>query len=417
MKIPNMLRSTALVLAGTLLAQVVSIISLPVLSRLYSPAEIGVFQVLTSAMATLLPLISLKYEFAILSERRDRHVALLIVFCIVFGLVASALVPITAMISRSLGWEVGPIWTGWLIVALLMGGGVFQTSWQVAVRDSRHLSMAAAKPLQSLVFNLTAILGGVFGTATATILVFGDILSRFSSSAVALRFSDLSGGNVLSKGRAGVLAKLLCKYRKYPTFSAPSGVVGAFASSLPVFWLAASYADDVAGQFSMVWRTVFMPLSMLILAVNQVVTGRLSAMAREGRHDIGAYVFRISVLVLGIGFLPILSLILWGRPTIIWLLGPEWVLAGDLLLAMIPLLLSLCVGGPIGMALVILLRPDLQLIWDIARLCLLVGLLAAVAALEYEPVHMVAAYSFGMLASSIGFLTLAIWASRRGNRI
>lgn len=243
MKIPGMIRSTALVLAGTLLAQVVSIISLPVLSRLYSPAEIGVFQVLTSAMATLLPLISLKYEFAILSERRDRHVALLIVFCIVFGLVASALVPITAMISRSLGWEVGPIWTGWLIVALLMGGGVFQTSWQVAVRDSRHLSMAAAKPLQSLVFNLTAILGGVFGTATATILVFGDILSRFSSSAVALRFSDLSGGNVLSKGRAGVLAKLLCKYRKYPTFSAPSGVVGAFASSLPVFWLAASYAD------------------------------------------------------------------------------------------------------------------------------------------------------------------------------
>lgn len=410
-------KSSVLIISGTVIAQILHMAALPIVSRLYSPTEFGLFNIVSAAMATILPLSTLKYEFAILRVKRQHQVGLLVAFCILFSLVVAALVPVGAGLLRNFHWDIAPIWSSWMLFAMLAGGGVFQTSWQVAVRESRHQSMAIAKPLQSIVFNIVAIVGALSGWPTVATLVVGDMVSRFSSSAVALRRTDISDDKTFRRWNAGALWLLLKRYVHYPVFSMPSGVIAAFAASLPIFWLAATFSEDVVGQYGMAWRTVFMPLSMISLALNQVVTGRLSQMVRDNDPNISSYLLRVSAGATAIMALPILFIFLWGNVALTFFLGREWLLAGQMVEAMVPLFLAIFVAGPIGMALAVIGRTDLQLGWDIGRLALLFGVFSAATYWEFLPLNAVLFYSFGMLTASLALLAIAYSVARKAYKL
>ncbi|WP_110283987.1 lipopolysaccharide biosynthesis protein [Halomonas sp. LBP4] len=408
-----MVKSTAIVLSGALLAQLIGFVSIPILSRVFTPAEMGIFQIASAAMATTLPLSTLKYEFAILRVKANWQVAALLYTCIVMTVCMAVIVPSVGHLWRSLGGPLDNIWTSWMLFAMLTGGGIFQAVWQVAVRESRYTRMALAKPLQALVFNLFSIVGGFSSAAGAVILVLGDMLSRIASSAVALRKCDIWPERITSHLNIRRLRLLLWRHRKYPFFSVPSGIIGAFAASLPVFWLGAMYSDEVVGQFGMAWRTVFMPATMITLAISQVVNGRLSIIVRQNSMHVGSYIMKVAFTVTAYATLPILSLLIWGESALMLLLGPEWDMAGKMLNAMVPLLFSVVLGGPIGMTLVVIGRPDLQLYWDLSRLFLLVAVFSVCVSVSINPVFFVLGYSMAMLMASVCFLALSVWASHK----
>jgi len=59
-------------MSGTLIAQVIMFISIPILTRLYTPTEFGLYSTFTAVITIIGSISSLKYDQAIMLPKRDK---------------------------------------------------------------------------------------------------------------------------------------------------------------------------------------------------------------------------------------------------------------------------------------------------------------------------------------------------------
>lgn len=410
--------SVSIVLTGTIIAQVIALSLMPVVSRIYSPAAFGAFQVLASTLAVLLPVASLRLEPVLLRLRSESSLPSYLGLCIginigfaaiVFlGMVYGLPVLIPSFGNRS--------WVSWSLPAMIIAGGILQTVGYLPVRERRYRSIAISKVAQTTIFNGGSVLGGAFASiASPVILVLADVAGR-SASAVFLIVDWLRRPRMPVVVSGGLMLRQLRAYRRYPIYSVPSSLIGALSAALPVFWLSAFHSTEAAGQFGMAWRSGFMPLTMITFAVGQVVSGRLSQLLRERQTGAQRYVARVSLGMAAIGAFPLLAVAILAEPLLSWVLGAQWAQAGRMVQAMVPLLLSALLAGPIGMVLVIAGRPDVQLGWDLTRLALLGAIFYVTMLIDASAVITVGAFSGGMLLMGIVYFLLALHFVEKSNK-
>ena len=75
-------RHVSIIAGGTVIAQAVGILTMPIVSRIYSPADYGIMAVYASVIAILGELSSFRYHLAIPLPKRERYAnALVILSC------------------------------------------------------------------------------------------------------------------------------------------------------------------------------------------------------------------------------------------------------------------------------------------------------------------------------------------------
>ena len=68
---------------GTIFSQLLNIITIPILTRLYSPADFGLLGIFTAVLTVIMTFISFRYEYAIPVPKDTENAAHLLVLCIV----------------------------------------------------------------------------------------------------------------------------------------------------------------------------------------------------------------------------------------------------------------------------------------------------------------------------------------------
>lgn len=414
-----MLRSISTVMSGTVVAQGLALLLLPVISRVYEPKEFGEYQVLASAVLMLLPLAGLKMEFAILRLRSSAELPSLLGLCVLLNIATALLL----MLSLWVGVPVlapastGALWAGWMLPASFLAAGLYQTFVYLPVRDKRYFMMSASKVVQTGLFHGGAAASGWLVAAPSALwLLVWDVTSRVIGSAMIV-------GDLLKHQKARMRRATLARmwrmfraYRRFPLYSLPGSFIGALVSSAPVFLLTSSHGVEAAGQFGMAWRAAFMPVAMLIYAVSQVVSADLSQRVRSGSEDTRAILIKVVRMSALIGVTPLLLVYVLAEPLTPWALGAKWVEAGRMIAVMTPLLLGTILTGPINMVLVITGRTRLQFVWEICRAVVVLGTLWLCANAEQSAVQSVSAFSLAMLCMALLFVALAAWPTRRPTR-
>ena len=64
-------------LSGTVIAQLLALVTAPLISRLYSPTEIGVYTLFTSVVATVVAVAGLRYDLGIVLPKSHGNARLL----------------------------------------------------------------------------------------------------------------------------------------------------------------------------------------------------------------------------------------------------------------------------------------------------------------------------------------------------
>ena len=198
----------------------------PILTRLYSPSDFGVYSVLTSITLTLGTVAALRYELAVLLPESDRD-ALSLVF--VGALSAAVIAVLGTLTVLFLGPEIAgafqqPSLMPWLWFVPAMSA--LMASWvlmnQLAVRQQRYAASGRRSLMQSVVSA-----GGQIGLSTAG-MGPGGLLGGFGLGQLAASVS-LSRGAGITKSLAR--AALSSERTRRPTsrFSAPWGSVLAIS--------------------------------------------------------------------------------------------------------------------------------------------------------------------------------------------
>lgn len=325
-------------ITGTTISQLVPIAVAPVLTRVYSPADFGVFGVFL-ALATVIGTVATgRYELAVMlpSEEDDAAhlvaLALLIAAGISFFALA-AVVVFGEQIARFLGAQSarGALYAVPLMAFLL---GAYQTLSNLASRRRRYGVLAASRISKTAAGSLTQVVVGVIKAGPFG-LVSGSIFGQGISSVLLLsRLSVDRSRRIASPNWAG-MKRQARRFEKFPTRNSLHALADVLRSNGAVVIVGHLLAAAVVGQYQLMLRVVALPSSVLGNAVSQVFYQEATQRYRQGlnlRPALRKILLAMTALVLP----PAVILALYGERIFVLVFGPEWGMAGQLTAAIAP---------------------------------------------------------------------------------
>jgi O-antigen/teichoic acid export membrane protein len=308
----------------------------PVYSRLYTPADYGVFSVYNAIVATALTVGSLCYETGIPIGEDDRE-AIGLTTIAVLVVVMTAVGAITWLGIGALFASGGPHYQLglylWLVPIGIVGGGVNRTVRYWALRKKEMNAIARSAVSQLVGSNAITLGCGVLSPSPLALMVAGIVgtsagtwsLARRTGLVPRLRAQRVEG---LVSMRLWTIAK---KYRRLALVSGPSTLFNSLGLYLPSLLFLPYFGADFAGQYFMGLKIVGLPVALIGGVMGQVFLSRVAEIARKQPQNLARY-FRRAHMIGTACSLPVLAVGLaapWAIPVA---LGSKWRVAGEITL-------------------------------------------------------------------------------------
>ncbi len=399
-------RDTVVLTAGLGLAQTISWAVMPLWSRLYTPADFAALGLWGSVVSVVSMLLLLRYDSAIVVAAHDeqaRALVRLIVSIAVCG--GAALAALAALLPQAMLHVLGLAPLGrWLPAAVLVGAlaAVFTAGlgWANRQRDYARISVArvlvaATAAALGLVAGALGLGGSRLGEAGAEVSALGSTASAGSAGLLWAHLLAAVLGVLLLRWSWGPASSVRAAARAHaqaPRYLWPSALLDAVTQQIPLWLTLRWFGEDWAGQFSLAWRVVALPVFMLAGAAGSVFYQRFAQQAQ----GLSGAALRTTLLKMWrqfalLGAIPAVLLGAFGPALFAWAFGAQWAQAGWLAAVLAPMLWAMLISSPTSGALIVL------------------GLQKAapwfgVAMLIYRP----AAFAIGAWAGSLP-LALALW--------
>ena len=396
----SFIRNVMLLAGGTALGQGIVILTSPILTRLYTPADFGVLAVYTSIFSILSVVVSLRYELAIPLPKDSEAAANLLVLSLLIVPGMSLLVGFSLFLlgDRIVDWVNTPALRPylWFLPISLLGMGTYQALNYWAVRKKAFNRIAQTKLGRSFGQVLTHISLGLLKLGPLGLLL-GSIVGQVSGSRILAKVAWRQDRRVLQRVTMAGLGQVARRYRRFPLISSWSALLNRTGLDMPSLLLAAFYGPQVVGWFGLGKRVIKMPMTLVGRSVSQVYIGEASQLVQENPRMLQKLFLKTALRLLLVGGIPI-ALLGFVSPWLFALVfGQLWREAGVYAQLLAPMFATEFVAVPISSTLNILERQDIQLAWDIGRFVLVVATLWSANALEWSPVQAVGAYSGCML--------------------
>lgn len=330
---------------GTAAGQGLVALSTPVLTRLYSPTDVGILAVYTSVLSILNVFAAMRYEMAIPLPEEESDGRNLVVLC--FGIVAATTLATLAAVLLFGHYLVGFSRTPGLRPYLLLlpisilGSGAYQTLNYWAARRKAFGVLSATKATQSAGQVGIQIGGGLlhFGAGS---LILGFIASNCLGIGSLLRRTGLSAADV-SLARIAAVARA---YRNFPLYNTLHGVTNVLGFQLPPLLFARYFGTESAGQFGVTMRVLGVPSFLVGQALAQVFYATVAEHRDEEQSR--ALTERVAAALFVVSF-PLYSLVALHGPYLFSLvLGGRWETSGRYAQLMVPWFVFSFVASPLA---------------------------------------------------------------------
>lgn len=377
-------RGIAAIMLGTALGQVIAFGASPVLSRLYSPEDFGVFSVINALAMLLGTGMALRYELAVPLPREDHDARTLVVLG---GVVTASTTILSIAVIAIFSGMIDQIVTDtrlrpWVITVPLIAASLatFRILNQWALRQQRYAATARRNVVQSVsTVAIQLCVGmGLIGPA-------GLIAGLAGGQAVGAA-SLIHGAGLRGHSSWADLRRLARRYRRFPMLLAPSGILNAAGVYVPVILFATLYTSQVAGWFGFTQRMLALPITLVGQAVAQVYLSELAQSRRRGGGGRQLALFRAaSARLMIVGGAGALCLILLARPVFPLVFGEAWRESGAMAQALAVSLALQFVASPLSQTLIVYERTVLQFVWDTSRLLLATAAVVVPASVGTSP--------------------------------
>ena len=352
--------------SGSVIAQALGILLVPIITRLYSPGDYGAFQVFLSISSILAVLSCLSYQLAIMLPKEEEDSANIVTLCI-------ALVSIISVVSGG----VFILFSGWVgetlntpgisqyliflpVVVFLNGLFVVVNYW--LSRRVRFGTLATAQVANSVSSKFVQI-GTGFGSASPLGLILGLIAGYGAALLVMLRGirEDLPLFRSVSLSRITYLAK---RYRRFPLFTSWSTVANSASLQVAPLMLASFFNPAIVGFYGVAHMVVNMPMSLIGSATGQVFFQKASE-EKNRTGSVKTVVQEVHQRLVSIGIFPILILMIIGEELFALVLGAQWGTAGGYARILAPWLLLVFIASPLSTIFSVLEKQTIGLAFNL----------------------------------------------------
>jgi O-antigen/teichoic acid export membrane protein len=391
-------RNLAMLASGTVVGQLVVLLSAPVLARLYTEADFGIFGVYVSVATILNSISALRIDQAIPLPEKDEDAALLLRLSLWITLwfsLGSGLIIILCR-SQIAAWKNEPELVSylWLIPVTLLGYGVYRSLTAWAVREEIYKELAYTRVSRSfgqvlvqvgLGFLMHGSFGLILGNAAGQWVGIGRLLGPVRRA---------SQGLVKQRGD---FRRLWARYIKFPLYSSPSALLVTIPRQIPNILFFDYFGAGEAGFLFFASRILRQPAALLSESISQVFLGRAAKLLNENPAKLSGLYFGMVRRMLLISLVPAAILILAGPWLIYWIFGARWegsVIYVQILSAVLVAEITVSSTSPI---MSVLEKQDWQLKGDILRTLLVIASLVVPHLLGWGPHPTIISYAVAMI--------------------
>lgn len=315
---------------GTAIAQAITIVSMPILSRLYSPADFGKLSFFLAISGIVATLITLRYEAAVVLPKRDQDAGTLMLISLMsVAFISAALFLVSIIFEEQIRYWLGDLKVdSTLPLALTMA--VFSAILAIGSawlnRHKRFRVMANIRVLQSGGIAVFSLIFGLFPLMTFGGLIASQLLICLFISLTVIFLTK----NILKLWEKDRVIAIAAQYKSSPKYLLPTALLDVATLQLPILLITTSFGPESAGQFGMAMRVLAVPAAVLGSAVGLVFLQKVAAIIHDDIAMVRVIYFKVSFVLFIVGILPAMLLAFWGESLFVYLLGQSWGASGQI---------------------------------------------------------------------------------------
>lgn len=362
-------RDMGLLVAGSGAAQIITIVSAPILVRLFSPSEFAALALLTASLQIISRLSSFKYETAIATGRNRLEMGALAALATwALGLVTLISVICCIVFYSVIERRVGPVSAVAFCIALpvvVWLSGMIQIIITWSVRWKEFSTVATNDLVRNGSSTLTQVSAGLVGLNSAGLL-FGQVFGTGIALAVLVFRRSARDLYALARRTGWRQRKATARrFADFPLFQMPKAIIFSMALNMPTILVAAFYNATLTGLFFFALRLTTLPAQLVATSLGRVLMQRYADLWNKQRKPLTRLLVRSTMFFL-LPAIPLAAVLYaFSVPIFVIALGEPWRMSGKIAVWTGIWSAAMIVGTPAQMALTVMRQNRLMLILEI----------------------------------------------------
>lgn len=302
-KISNGLKNVGKISSGTLLGQLIAIVSLPILTRLYGSEIIGYMTLFTSIATVINSFSDLGLTNAIMiatNEEKSYQIYKVVSSINFFISVASfCIIPLIYSGEK----QYNPFFIGFMVSIIVLTQQQIQISYTWLNKNQKY-NILMKNPIinQVAIFVISISLyftginkfGYFIGVLTGQLLTLLNMKRYLPKSKIVFNLSKYK--------------KVINENKDFVSYQLPTTILTNVKNQLPTFLINNFFGTTILGYYSITQKILNIPINLLANAIGKVFFSNISKMVQNG-EKIGEYVFQNLKRATYISIVPITLLI------------------------------------------------------------------------------------------------------------
>lgn len=333
------IKNSFTLLSITTIAQVIPILIYPLITRIYSPSEIGILSVFLSITGILSVLATGRYELAIMIPIEDTAAIKLVKLSILITslFTAFSLLVIIILKNEILSFINEPLLANflWLMPISIFLTGILQVFLYYLNRQKAYLAIGTNTLWQNIISSFTKLSIG-YGGGTSWGLIYSTIIGQLAGAALiiakVIKKYKLSFDELLKKES---LKEVAATYSAFPKYRMLHAFSNTLSGNLPIIILTYIESPEMAGYFTLCMTIVFRPVNLFTSAVYQVLSKQV--IEKMHRNEPIVPMLKKIFILVSLSALPVFIIFfIYSENIINIIFGSNWIEAGEYLKILLP---------------------------------------------------------------------------------
>lgn len=317
--------SIAKISSGTIIGYVITVVTLPIITRIYGAEIIGIWTLLNSAAMIVMSFSDLGMTNAIMLEKKedieDTYKVITSIVAVISVVASFAITVYYTVFNDVMGINPAVLFS--LIVAIIFTTQQIQVCYTWLNRNAEYNVLMKNPIIKNGFYSVIAIILGLLGMNKS-----GYFIGQIAGLLITLIHMKRHLPKSFFTLNYSIYKNTFIRNQKFIKYQMPTKIISNFKGQVPILLIQGIWGTQMLGYYGITVRLLQMPSTLLADAVGRVFFQTTSAMKREGK-EIGYYVYNNLIKGMKIAFIPIVFLMAFGDIILVAFFGVEWKMAGD----------------------------------------------------------------------------------------
>lgn len=310
--------------SGTLLGQGISIITLPIITRLYGAEILGIWTLLNSISVIIYSFSDWGLTNSLMVEddnNEEKNYKVVSSISALSCFIASSFTILYIFFFNS-DIKINLIFIYLYLIITTFTSQQIQICYTWLNRKGKYNILMKNPLINNGVYSFLAIMLGIIGYKS-----YGYFIAYIFGQIITLLHMKRNLPNIMFTFNIKDYSYILKKNKSFVIYQVPINIVSKMKSQLPTFVIRGFWGIEILGYYSVAIKVLNIPTTLLASAIGRVFFKTISLMKRNGEL-IGSYVYKNMISAMQIAIVPIAILNAFGDLVTVLFFGEEWIIAG-----------------------------------------------------------------------------------------